>query len=169
MRPPSTLTKQPAKLIWRVDLSAYTRGHAIDGETCDIAGVGPIPVSAVRDLLATNPFMAAVITDGRQIMGVAHLGRAANARQRTALEWLTTDCSRLGCPALAREVDHRHPYAADRRTELSNLDPLCTHDHDLKTHHGWALVPGTGKRPMVPPDDPRHPGARTVATAGEGR
>jgi hypothetical protein len=27
----------------------------------------------------------------------------------------------------------------------------------LKTHHGWALVPGTGKRDMVPPDHPSHP------------
>ena len=29
--------------------------------------------------------------------------------------------------------------------------------HDLKTYKGWALVEGSGKRPMVPPDDPRHP------------
>lgn len=27
----------------------------------------------------------------------------------------------------------------------------------LKTRHGWALVEGKGKRPLVPPDDPRHP------------
>ena len=37
------------------------------------------------------------------------------------------------------------------------LDPLCDPDHDLKTYEGWALVEGKGKRPMVPPDDPRHP------------
>ena len=34
---------------------------------------------------------------------------------------------------------------------------LCGHCHDLKTRYGWSLVHGTGKRPMVPPDDPRHP------------
>src|ERR1700722_3515118 len=26
--------------------------------------------------------------------------------------------------------------------------------NDLKTHDGWALIAGTGKRAMVPPDDP---------------
>lgn len=26
------------------------------------------------------------------------------------------------------------------------------------SHHGWALLPGTGKGEMVPPTDPRHPG-----------
>ena len=34
---------------------------------------------------------------------------------------------------------------------------LCGHHHDLETLFGWALVVGEGKRPMVPPDDPRHP------------
>jgi hypothetical protein len=40
---------------------------------------------------------------------------------------------------------------------LPNIDPLCGHDHDLKTYQGWALVAGTGRRAFVPPDDPRHP------------
>jgi hypothetical protein len=34
---------------------------------------------------------------------------------------------------------------------------LCGHDHHLKTHCGWSLVTGKGRRLMVPPDDPRHP------------
>jgi len=62
---------------------------------------------------------------------------------------------------MATEIDHRKPFADDQVTELGNLDPLCGHDHDLKTHEGWALVEGTGRRPMVPPDDPRHPGNPT--------
>jgi hypothetical protein len=28
---------------------------------------------------------------------------------------------------------------------------------DLKTHHRWGLVEGTGVRAFVAPDDPRHP------------
>ncbi len=39
----------------------------------------------------------------------------------------------------------------------TNLDRLCVHDHQLKTHHRWALIPGTGRRAFVPPTDPRHP------------
>ena len=40
---------------------------------------------------------------------------------------------------------------------MTATDLLCDHDHHLKTYYGWALVEGTGKRAMVPPDDPRHP------------
>jgi hypothetical protein len=61
------------------------------------------------------------------------------------------------------EVDHRDPWADVHRTELHNLDPLCHPDHDLKTLEGWALVEGTGSRPMVPPTDPRHPKNRPRA------
>ena len=55
------------------------------------------------------------------------------------------------------EIDHREEWHKVKETRLGNLDPLCKHEHWLKTHEGWALVEGTGKRPFVPPDDPRHP------------
>src|SRR3546814_4655270 len=43
---------------------------------------------------------------------------------------------------------------------------VCSSDlHDLHTHHHWALIRGTGKRPMVPPHDPRHPANTTSAGA----
>jgi hypothetical protein len=40
---------------------------------------------------------------------------------------------------------------------LDNLDRLCTPCHRRKTHHGWALVTGTGPRPLVPPTTPATP------------
>jgi hypothetical protein len=53
----------------------------------------------------------------------------------------------------------RPPRALDQvhETVLDNLDRLCPRCHRRKTHDGWALVPGQGRRPLVPPDDPRHP------------
>ena len=67
-------------------------------------------------------------------------------------------CTREDCTRTQRlENDHREDWAKTKHTRLDESDPLCGHDHDLKTHHGWALIEGTGKRPMVPPDDPRHP------------
>ncbi|MGH9178473.1 MAG: hypothetical protein ACRD0N_07960, partial [Acidimicrobiales bacterium] len=48
-------------------------------------------------------------------------------------------------------------WAEDKVTVLANMDGPCGFHHDLKTYKGWALVEGTGKRPMVPPDDSRHP------------
>lgn len=55
------------------------------------------------------------------------------------------------------ELDHRHDWAHGGPTSLQNADPLCRHHHDLKTHKGWVLLAGTGKRAFVPPTDPRHP------------
>jgi hypothetical protein len=64
------------------------------------------------------------------------------------------------------EIDHREDWARTRHTRLDELDHLCALHHDLKTRLGWALVPGTGKRAFVPPDDPRHPRHRGAGRAG---
>jgi len=74
------------------------------------------------------------------------------------LWWQSPTCTALGCTRSRHlENDHEIGWAKTHRTVLGELDPLCTHEHRLKTVHGWALVAGTGKRPFVPPDDPRHP------------
>jgi hypothetical protein len=68
-------------------------------------------------------------------------------------------CTVEGCNrSTYLENDHREDWATTHLTVLDWLDRPCAHHHKLKTHHGWALVDGHGKRPMVPPDDPRHPG-----------
>ena len=124
-----------------------------------MAGFGPVAASAVRDLVDTgDPFLAAVVTRGQKVVGVAHLGRRANATQQTALEWLYPTCAAEGCTSVAwLENDHRVDWAASHTTVLELLDRLCSHHHDLKTIDNWALVAGRGKRAFVPPDDPRHP------------
>ena len=149
----------PTKIIVRVDHGALLRGWTTDGEVCEIAGVGPVPVSFVRELIESgDPFLAAVVTDGLDVLNVAHLGRKPTAHQQTALEWLCGGCSVLGCDVtVGLERDHVEDWADTKVTRLAWLKWLCGHHHDLKTHQGWALVEGPGKQPMVPPDDPRHP------------
>ena len=148
-----------AKVIVGIDLAALLRGRARQGERCEIVGFGPVPVSVVTDMLQTeDPFLAAVATDGDKVMGVAHLGRRPNAKQQTALEWLHPECDAESCGALSRlQTDHRADWADTHITLLDLLDRYCEHHHYLKTHHGWALVEGRGKRAMVAPGDPRHP------------
>jgi hypothetical protein len=34
---------------------------------------------------------------------------------------------------------------------------MCNIDHLLKTTQNWQLVPGTGRRQLVPPGHPLHP------------
>ena len=148
-----------AKLIVRIDLAALVRGRPLDGELCEICGFGPVAVSAVRELLDTgDPFLAAVVTRGQAVAGVAHLGRRPRAAQQTALEWLYPTCAVEGCSASTwLENDHRVDWATSGLTVLDLLDRLCSHHHDRKTLDGWGLVEGRGKRPFVAPDDPRHP------------
>jgi hypothetical protein len=148
-----------AKLLVRVDLETLLGGYANDEETCEIAGYGPVAPSAVRDLIATgDPFLAAVVTKGKQVVGVAHLGHRPTAHQRSALEWLYPTCAAEGCNNLTfLEFDHRDDWAQTHMTVFDLLDRLCRHHHDRKTTDGWGLVDGRGKRAFVPPDDPRHP------------
>jgi hypothetical protein len=147
-----------AKIIVRVDWSALVRGRVADGEVCEIAGVGPVPVSLVREMCDEDAFLAAVLTKGTDICSVTHLGRRFTALQVTALQWRDPECSRLGCANTVRlEIDHRKDWAQTHVTEVDESDRYCHDDHKLKTEKGWALVEGTGKRPMVPPDHPDHP------------
>ena len=148
------------KVIARADLTALLRGYPIEGETCELVGYGPVAVSAVLDLIDTaDPFLAAIATRGQTVVGVAHLGRRPNAIQQTALEWLYPACAAEGCAAQSHlETDHRVDWARTHITTLDLLDRLCTHHHHLKSNDGWALIAGHGKRPFVPPNDPRHPG-----------
>ena len=146
------------KVLVRVDFETLFRGHPTAGEVCEIAGYGPVPVSVVTDLLAQpDTFLAAVITKGQKVCGVAHLGRRPTAAQVSGLQWLYPTCAVEGCSAMARQWDHREDWSKTHRTPFDGIDGYCCHDHDKKTYEGWALVDGVGKRAFVPPDDPRHP------------
>ena len=79
-----------------IDYDALRRGYAEADETCEIAGVGPVPVATVRGMLADS-FGAAIVTDGVDVYNVAHLGRSATAHQRTALEARGYRCEVPGC------------------------------------------------------------------------
>jgi hypothetical protein len=89
-------------------------------------------------------------------VNVAHHGRGLNAHQRTALEADGVRCANVACNrTVAIQIDHRRPYADDPVTDLANQDPLCPDCHRRKTHHGWRLAPGTGRRRFIPPTDER--------------
>jgi hypothetical protein len=141
-----------------VDLGALVRRSA-QGEVCEVAGLGPVAASAVRDRLATgDPFLAAVVTRGQAVVGVAHGGPRPRRRPQTALAWLYPTGAAQGCGSAARlQLDHRIEWAITHISVFDRLDRLCPHHHGPKTREGWALVAGRGTRPFVPPDDPRHP------------
>jgi len=147
----------PVKILARLDIPAAVRGHTLPGETCEIDGFGPVPVDVLRQFLP-DAAIDVIATNGVDIFNVTRLRRRTNACQQTVLDWFGGRCARLGCRATRRlQVDHRIDWAHTHVTELKALDWLCPEDHRRKTHEGWALVPGRGRRRMVPPDDPAHP------------
>jgi hypothetical protein len=150
--------------LLRIDAAALRRGHVEGGEMCELAGIGPVPVSVARDLLGES-ILKLVITDGVDVQNVTHLGRGPTAAQRAALMWMNPTCAVLGCSRTRIEWDHREPWAKTHHTRLDELDPLCAFHHDLKTRLGYALVDGVGKRAFVAPDDPRHPRHRPARAA----
>jgi hypothetical protein len=145
------------KVIVRIDHTALARGHTVAGETCDVVGVGPISVETAKGLMH-NAFLAAVILDGNDVVNVAHLGRGLNAYQRTAVEAIGLRCSNQKCnKTVALEIDHREPWTIKEETKLDNQDPLCPGCHRLKTHRGYRLEPGTGRRRLLGPDEAGSP------------
>ncbi len=153
---PSIKSNPRYTTIVRADLEALRRGRVEGDEMCEITGIGPIPATTARELLGES-ILKLVITQGVDVLNVTHLGRGPNAAQKIALLWSSPTCSVEGCSRTRVEIDHRTPYAQSRHTRLDDLDALCPYHHALKTYEGWALVDGTGKRAMVPPDDARHP------------
>lgn len=154
---PSRRTNPRFLGLLRIDVEALRRGQVEGDELCEISGVGPIPVRVARGLLEDS-ILKLVITRGTDVLNVTSLGRGPTAAMKVALAWTSPTCTVEGCSRTFSEVDHREDFARTRHTRLDELDRLCNGHHDLKTYEGWALVAGSGKRPMVPPDDPRHPG-----------
>jgi hypothetical protein len=137
-----------------IDYTALQRGNTIDGERCEIPGVGPINVEYVRGLLG-DAFLTAIIGQGRDIRTVAHLGRHVPAEVKTAMLVGGRECDVEGCECRNYlELDHSEvDFAAGGPTAYWNLTWLCSVHHRRKSS-GWVLGPRnpyTGKRPLRPP------------------
>lgn len=148
-----------AKILVRVDQAALLRGWTEGAETCDIAGVGPVPVATVRELWP-DAAVKLVLTNGDDVRNVTHLGRRATDAIEAAMQWMSGGaCTNEACDNdRFVEVDHRVGWANTHRTRLDELDPLCSTCHASKTRDNWQLVRGVGRRRLVPPDHPEHPG-----------
>jgi polyhydroxyalkanoate synthesis regulator phasin len=183
----SQAVRPEKKVIARIDASALNRGTVEDGETCEIAGVGPVSVSAVRALLS-DAFLAVVIRDGVDVLNVTHLGRQVTATQRTAMEARGAACEVCGGRHLL-DIDHNEGWTLTHDTRVEDLSWLCWHCHEEKTRHNlrlegppnarWLVDRKTGERwhprpgsdPPAPPDGdragpettPTQPGLFTLA------
>lgn len=140
------------KVIATVSHDALVRGYTEAGETCEIAGVGPVPVDTVKAMME-DAFLAAVVTDGVDVYNVAHLGRKPTAHQRTALEARGAQCEVPGCGStMSLEIHHTRQWAKTFETSLRELAWVCKHDHGQISYDGFELVGPPGDRMWISPD-----------------
>jgi hypothetical protein len=133
-------TRASAVMNIRIDIDALKRGHTEHGETCEIAGVGPIPVATATEYLG-EAFLKLLVINGTDIKTVAHMGRAIPAPLRTAIEERDRVCQVPTCDmTVGLEIDHIKPFAEGGPASLENLVRLCRRHHLQKTHDGFRLV-----------------------------
>ena len=94
--PPPRTRRNPPRRPKRSSSSSIwppTGGAACNpGETCEIRGIGPVPVEVARQW-AGDAFIKTVICDGTNIHRVHHFGRTINTHLRTALDLLEPACA----------------------------------------------------------------------------
>ena len=143
----SKTTRPNTVMNIRVDIDALKRGHTENGEVCEIAGVGPIPVATATEYLG-EAFLKLLVIDGTEIKTIAHMGRAIPAKLRTGIEERDRVCQVPTCDmSIGLEIDHIVPFAEGGPTTFENLVRLCKRHHLQKTHDGYrllALKPGGG-------------------------
>ena len=136
-----------------VDHEALVRGHTVEGETCEIPGVGPIPASVAR-YMSQDAILKVLITKGVDVVTVAHAGYTIPAHLRSALDVRDRTCIVPGCDAHRRlEKDHRNTFSRTGVTKLEDLAHLCPWHHYQKTFLGYTYRGGPGEWEWIPPEN----------------
>ena len=143
--------RPPAQVVVHVSYDALIRGHAADGERCEVPGLGPVPVAFAR-FLANDCLLRLVLT-GTDVTVITSQRRYVPADLRAALDARDPECVVPGCHARHHlERDHwGTDFAKAGPTELANLCRICPFHHHLKTHCGWTLTGGPGHWAFRPP------------------
>ena len=125
-------------LVVLVDGIALKRGYTAPGETCEIPGIGSIPVSWIQRLLP-QAHAELLIHDSVDIRAYATTTRHRTRPVELAVRVRDRDCVIPRCHRDPTEFDHRTPYTDTHDTSVANGNRLCTPDHRDKTHHGSTL------------------------------
>jgi hypothetical protein len=143
--------RPPATVICRVDLAALRRGSLAAGETCEIPGVGPVPLGVARELFGDS-ILKLVISDGVDPRTIVHCGRTIPSHLRTALQFRDRCCVVPGCGrTFGLEYDHIVEFAKGGPTTMENLCRLCRPHHALKTRRGYRIRGGPGSWQWLAP------------------
>jgi hypothetical protein len=121
------------RAILIANIEAVLRGHVEGDEVCEIAGVGPVPVTAARAFL-TDAVLDVVLKKGVDITTVVRTGRTIPEILQTALLANGWRCPDPACTNAHRlQRDHIEAIALGGLTALANLQPRCDACHRRKT------------------------------------
>ncbi|MGI8938864.1 MAG: hypothetical protein ACR2JF_11760, partial [Iamia sp.] len=95
-KPPRYRRRVPAQISFHLDVAAWLRGHPQDDETCEVTGLGPMPITLAR-ALANDAVLKLVLRDGADITTITSNRRHIPAALRTALEARDHECVVPGC------------------------------------------------------------------------
>ena len=144
-----------ASLIINGELAA--NGTISIGQRCEIVGIGQIPVTIARRMLA-DAKVRAVPANGSLLPEYSTDTRYYPQWMRDWLEQNYSVCGQPGCDAdFVLQIDHVVALQDGGLTEIDNLWRLCPHHHDLKTNHSWKVVGTTHDWKLVPPVGPDPP------------
>ena len=131
---------QPHVVRVRVDLPALLRGRTEPGETCEIPGVGPVPVAHAREVLS-HGLLQLVITDGVDVQTVVSGTRHVPTALKIAIAERDRTCKIRGCDCdRMLERHHTHRYTDSHRTTYTELGNLCPKHHDLVTNKHYTTT-----------------------------
>jgi len=85
-----------AMVIIHMSKAAYERGWTEPGETCEIEGLGPVPVAVARRM-GSDAIFKSLVVDGVDVTRISHYGRTIPPHLRTAVETKDPVCTIGGC------------------------------------------------------------------------
>jgi hypothetical protein len=150
-RPDSAEPAGPETMIHVVvDYQALMRGHTVAGEQ---TGIGPIPVTLARQL-SEDAILKVLVTNGVDVMAVAHPGRTIPAHLRSAVEVRDRKCIVPRCDrTTGLQIDHRNTFGRTQVTKLEDLARLCPWHHHFKTFVGYTYRGSPGNWEWIPPEN----------------
>jgi hypothetical protein len=128
------------RAILIADLAAILRGHLEAGETCEIAGIGPVSVTEARTFL-TDAVLDIVLKKGVDITTVVRTGRTIPEILQTALLARGWRCPTETCGNVFRlQRDHIEAIALGGLTAFQNLQVPCDDCHRRKTEYDLRKI-----------------------------